>query len=357
MTQIDAQRLAAGQDDDTNPTVTPVPPTRRSGGRGMWMAAGGELLGSFLVCFAIYTAYVFGTPLYGTNLAFIAIATGVAYGVVTLVFSAFSKVQLNPAVTLAAVLGSRTRPLDGLLYVVAQLIGALAAGALFRGLLPLSQTLTSKLWLAFAVNGFDKGSVSATALNGAGAHFGIMIAIVVELVASLIIVAMFMRGTDDEDGSTQRYAAGMGLAYGLGAAITFPVSGAALNPARATGIAVFAQGQGLGAEPLVQLWVFWVAPVLAAAIVSLVVVGREIVSGGRIETESHDDGEDVKVYDSEDPQAYAGMVAGVDDQYDAQGYEAQRNGAEMSSGEQMDAEVEQQQSQTESDANEGVETH
>mgnify|MGYP000199413527 CR=1 FL=1 len=42
----------------------------------------------------------------------------------------------------------------------------------------------------------------------------------------------------------------MGLAYGIGTAITYPVTGAALNPARATGIAIFAQNQGLNEEPL-----------------------------------------------------------------------------------------------------------
>jgi aquaporin Z len=68
----------------------------------------------------------------------------------------------------------------------------------------------------------------------------------------------------------------MGLAYGAGAAFTYPVTGAALNPARATGVAVFAQNQGLTQEPMQQLWVFWIVPVLAAALVALVMVAQEL---------------------------------------------------------------------------------
>ena len=69
----------------------------------------------------------------------------------------------------------------------------------------------------------------------------------------------------------------MGLAYGVGAAISYPVTGAALNPARATGIAIFAQNQGLSQEPLQQLWVFWICPILAAAIVSLVAIVASMI--------------------------------------------------------------------------------
>ena len=50
------------------------------------------------------------------------------------------------------------------------------------------------------------------------------------------------------------------------------MTGAALNPARATGIAIFTQNQGLNEEPLQQLWVFWICPVLAAAVVALIVI-------------------------------------------------------------------------------------
>ena len=68
------------------------------------------------------------------------------------------------------------------------------------------------------------------------------------------------------------------VAFGLGVAMTYTVTGAALNPARATGIALFGQNQGLSTQPLQQLWIFWLAPVLAAAIVALVMIIADMAS-------------------------------------------------------------------------------
>ena len=351
MTQYESHIADAQRNGDmtaTDESVSARTSPRR--GTATWFAVAGELLGSFLVCFAIFAAYAFGTPLYGTNLAFIAIATAVAYALVSMTFRSFSRVQLNPAVTLASVLTSKTHVLDGILYVVAQLLGAVAAAAAFRSLLPVSKTLTRKLWLTYAVNGFDKGSVSYSSLNGAGATFGIAVAIAVEIVASLIIVSASIASTDAEGVPTSRHAMHMGIAYGLGAAITFPVTGAALNPARATGIALFAEHQGLSVEPLSQLWVFWIAPVLAAAVVSLVLVAKEIFS---------------------DNAAVSSLSASVADD----GYEADKTDATEQTVEQTEevryaddadeptasvqyanAEVQHQQTDAQGDSNESVKT-
>ena len=104
-------------------------------------------------------------------------------------------------------------------------------------------------------------------------------------------------------------AASIGLAYGLGAAITYPITGAGLNPARSTGIAIFAQNIGLTQEPLQQLWVFWIAPVLAAAVVALVMISLQLIAAGRghrgetedfDETGSSETGVDVEADDDAD---------------------------------------------------------
>lgn len=333
MTQFDSQDSDSGDDTEAvRLAETAAVPAMRNDTVSRWLAVGGELLGSFLVCFVLYAAYTFGAPLYGTNLAFIAITTGVAYALAVMVLARFSRVQLNPAVTLASVLTSKTSVLDGVLYVIAQVVGAIGAAALFRGILPVSKTLTRKIWLTYAVNGFDKGSVSYSSLNSAGATFGITVAIILELIAVIIIVAAAMSSTDADARPTQGHALRMGLAYALGAALTFPVTGAALNPARSTGIAILAQGQGLGVEPLGQLWVFWMAPVLAAALVSLVLVGYELIADGHA-----------------DPRAVAG--AGGADVDAAKTDDSDK----LVSAEHEDAGVEQQQSQSQSDPDNGVE--
>ena len=91
-----------------------------------------ELAGSFLLCFAIYAFSTWGSAVYGVNVVFMAVATGLAYAVVTAIFSRISGGQFNPAVTVAAVLASKTKLVDGILYVIAQVIGAFDRLALPR---------------------------------------------------------------------------------------------------------------------------------------------------------------------------------------------------------------------------------
>ena len=88
---------------------------------------GAELAGSCIVFFAIYAFSTFGSALFGINMAFIALATGVAYAAVTFIFAKVSGGQFNPAITLASMLIGRTKPLDGVLYIVAQVLGGLIA--------------------------------------------------------------------------------------------------------------------------------------------------------------------------------------------------------------------------------------
>lgn len=250
-------------------------------GMPLWLRATGELAGSFLVCFSIYVASAFATPLFSVNLAFIVVMTAAAYAAVTLIFGGISGGQFNPAVTIAAMLTTKTRIVDGIVYIVVQVLGGVFAGLLLRGVAPSSKSLPAKLWFTYVVNGFDDNSIAHMVLSNSntGVSFGITMAIVVEVVAGIIIVAAAMRTLGRHGESSSKHVVAMGLAYGVGTAMTYPITGAALNPARSTGIAIAAQNQGLSQQPLQQLWVFWVAPVLAAALVALVMVAQEIFSG------------------------------------------------------------------------------
>lgn len=296
-----------------------------------------ELAGSFFICLAIYLICSFGTAIYQVNMAFIALGIGVTYATVTTMLGGISGGQFNPAVTVAAMLSSKTRPVDGVLYIIAQVLGAIGAGAVLRFLLPTSEQVTTKIWLIPAVNGFENGSVAYSTVNQVGLSLGIVLAIVVEVVASLLIAGTAMRSLDEDGRPSKDYASAMGLAYGLGAAITYPVTGAALNPARATGIAVFAQGQGLNTEPLGQLWVFWVCPILAAAVVALVMIvsqmAAEAANKTKSSTSSEEEPED-NVQDASDEMLFA---------------------IDRESVQSGDAEVRDEQAGTQSDADKGIE--
>lgn len=60
--------------------------------------------------------------------------------------------------------------------------------------------------------------------------------------------------------------------------MTYQVTGAGLNPARSTGIAILAQSHKLATSPLGQLWAFWVAPIFAAALVGFVMLLTRLVT-------------------------------------------------------------------------------
>ncbi len=113
-------------------------------------------------------------------------------------------------------------------------------------------------------------------LSSVSASFDITLAVIVEIIASILVVAAAMATSHDDEDATA-HATTMGLAYGLGAAMTYPVTGAGMNPARSTGIALFARNAGLAQNPMQQLWVFWICPILAAAIVAMVMIGVQLI--------------------------------------------------------------------------------
>ncbi|WP_428859510.1 MIP/aquaporin family protein [Bifidobacterium dentium] len=292
---------------------------------------GAELVGSFFICFAIYTICTLDAIVSNLNMAFIALMTGAAYAVMTLVFGRISGGQFNPAISIAAMLTGKTHVLDGILYIIAQLLGGIGAGAALRFLLPTSEQVPFKSWLSLAVNGFDKASISYSTLSSLGLSFGITLAVVVELIAGLIIVATAMRSMGEHGESNTKHAIAMGLAYAVGTTITYPVTGAALNPARATGIAIFAQNQGLNEEPLQQLWVFWICPVLAAAVVALVIIVFTMMLSPNKKNAKADEGDD------------------------AQGEESSETEGDLHADGEQDEQDKQSDSQ--SDADEGIENN
>ena len=294
-----------------------------------------ELAGSFLLCFAIYAFSTWGSAVYGVNVVFTPLATALAYAVVTAIFGKVSGGQLNPAVTVAAVLVSKTKLVDGILYVVAQVVGAIAAAFAVVKLLPTSEQVTAKVWLAPAVNGYEKGSVSYSLLNQYGITFSITLAIIVEVIGALLIVAAAVSTMGEHGESSDRHVATMGLAYGLATAISYPVTGAGMNPARSTGIALATMNQGLDQNPVQQLWVFWIAPVLAAAVVALVVIIAQMATAPKAKT--------IEPVDAEQ----------VDTETDVDAESAEQETAEGAE----EAEVGEQQADSKGNADEGVERH
>ena len=318
-------------------------------GHDLWARALSEFAGSLLICFAIYLMCTFGSAFYNVNLAFVTVCVGVIYAAMTAIFARISGAQFNPAVTVAAMLTSKTKVWDGICYIVAQILGAIVAGGLLRLVLPTSESVAANQWYAMAVNGYDKGSSLYTSLNSLGLTFSITVAIIVVAAA---MVSMRKHGKVRSD-----YALVMGVAYAAASAMSFPVTGASINPARATGIAVFAQGQGLTQEPLAQLWVFWVTAILAAAIVALVIIVSQLLGTPKTSVDS-----DV----AEAAMAQAGEVPAEDEAEavqiaEAENYNVPLTGEQTDNDysviEEEDAEEETEQDDSQTDSADGVERH
>jgi aquaporin Z len=186
-----------------------------------------------------------GIGLVGVSLAFGLTVLTMAYAI-----GHVSGCHLNPAVSVGLVAGGRFPASDLLPYVVAQVLGAIAAiGVLVA--------------IASGVPGFDPAA-NGMAANGVAEHspagYSLVSGVIAEVVLTFTFLMIILGATDS------RAPAGFApIAIGLGLTlihlIGIPVTNLSVNPARSTGPAVF-----VGGWALQQLWVFWVAPIVGAAL-------------------------------------------------------------------------------------------
>ena len=216
---------------------------------------GAEFFGTFWLVLGGCGAAVLaaGFPQLGIGFAGVALAFGLT--VLTMAFAVghISGGHFNPAVTVGLVAGGRFPAREILPYVVAQVLGAIAAAAV------LAVIADGKL-------GFDlKGSHFAA--NGYDAYSPGKYSMVAALVTEIVMTAGFLFGV--LGATAKRAPAGfaaipIGLALTLIHLVSIPVTNTSVNPARSTGPALF-----VGGWALEQLWLFWVAPIVGAIIGAL----------------------------------------------------------------------------------------
>jgi aquaporin Z len=185
-----------------------------------------------------------GIGLLGVSLAFGLTVLTMAYAI-----GHISGCHLNPAVSVGLVVGGRFPARDLAPYVIAQVLGAIAAA-------------TVLLFIASGKAGFELAGGLAS--NGYGAHspggYTLASAFVTEVVMTLFFLLIILGATD------KRAPAGfapiaIGLALTLIHLISIPVTNTSVNPARSTGPALL-----VGDWALDQLWLFWAAPIAGAVI-------------------------------------------------------------------------------------------
>ncbi|MGH8548387.1 MAG: aquaporin Z [Methylococcales bacterium] len=210
-----------------------------------------EALGTFWLVFGGCGSAVLAAafPEVGIGLLGVAFAFGLTVMTMAYAIGHISGCHLNPAVSVGLFVGGRFNGANLLPYIAAQVIGAvIGAGVLYL--------------IASGKAGFDLGAGFAS--NGYGDHspggYSLVAALLAEVVLTFMFLIIILGSTDP------RAPAGFApIAIGLGLTlihlIGIPVDNLSVNPARSTGPALFAGGWALA-----QLWAFWVAPIIGAAL-------------------------------------------------------------------------------------------
>ena len=213
-----------------------------------------EFIGTFWLVFGGCGSAVLAAkfPEVGIGLVGVSLAFGLTVLTMAFAIGHISGCHLNPAVSVGLVAGKRFPASELFPYVVAQLIGAIAgAGVLYV--------------IASGKPGFVLGGFAS---NGYGANSPGGYSLVAALVAEVVLTFMFLiviMGSTDRRAPQGLAPIAIGLCLTLIHLISIPVTNTSVNPARSTGPAIFVGGWALS-----QLWLFWVAPIIGAAIAGLV---------------------------------------------------------------------------------------
>ncbi|MGB2637190.1 MAG: aquaporin Z [Candidatus Acidiferrum sp.] len=217
-----------------------------------------EFFGTFWLVFGGCGAAVLDAAFPQLGIGFLGVAFAFGLTVLTMVYTIghISGCHLNPAVSVGLACGKRFPWSELLPYIVAQVVGALAAsGVLFL--------------IASGKDGFSL--TGGFASNGYGIHspggYSLLACFVAEVVLTFFFLLVIHGATDTRvPGGFAGIA--IGLALTLIHLIGIPVTNTSVNPARSTGPAIF-----VGGWALAQLWLFWVAPIIGGALGGLVYNG------------------------------------------------------------------------------------
>lgn len=223
---------------------------------------GAEFFGTFWLvlggCGSAVLAAAF--PNVGIGLLGVSLAFGLTVLTMAFAIGHISGCHLNPAVSVGLWAGGRFPAKDLIPYIIAQVLGAIVAG----GILYL---------IASGKAGFDLAAGFAS--NGYGSHspggYSLLAALITEVVMTMMFLLVIMGATDKR--APQGFApVAIGLCLTLIHLISIPVTNTSVNPARSTGVAVFA-----GDWALAQLWLFWAAPIIGGILGALIyrLIGSE----------------------------------------------------------------------------------
>ncbi|MFK7869166.1 MAG: aquaporin Z [Roseobacter sp.] len=210
-----------------------------------------EFFGTFWLVFGGCGSAIFAAGVADVGIGWMGVSLAFGLTVMTMAYTVghISGGHFNPAVSLGLMLGGRFEKSELLPYWAAQVAGAVAASVA----------------LYIIVSGAaDFSGVGGFASNGYGAASPQGYSMISVLLAEVILTAFFLiiiLGATSPQAPAGFAPIAIGLGLTLIHLISIPISNTSVNPARSTGVALFADGPALA-----QLWMFWVAPLIGAAI-------------------------------------------------------------------------------------------
>jgi aquaporin Z len=214
---------------------------------------GAEFFGTFWLVFGGCGAAVLAASFPALGIGFLGVAFAFGLTVLTMAYAVghISGGHFNPAVTVGLWVAGRCATKHVIPFVVAQVIGAVVAAAV--------------LWLiASRKPGWVPGGFAS---NGYGdlspGKYGLAACVVMEFVMTFFFLLIII-GTTSKGAASGFAGIPIGLALTLIHLVSIPVTNTSVNPARSTGPALFA-----GSEYIGQLWLFWIVPLLGAAVAGL----------------------------------------------------------------------------------------
>ncbi|MCD4524584.1 MIP/aquaporin family protein [Nocardioides sp. cx-173] len=238
----------------TDAPPAPAPPTT-----GQKFAA--ETLGTFVLVLFGCGSFLIASQRYGSEFAdaslllitSIGLSFGFAVAVMIYAFGRISGGHFNPAVTVGAALSGRMAWSQTPVYIGGQLLGAIVAGGVL-------------LVFGLGFDGFEAfdTSLGANGWGDDGTGYALWAALLIELVLTAIFVLVILAVTDERNEHPGMAPLVIGLTLAAIHFVAIPATGTSVNPARSIGPALFS-----GTDPIIQVWVFILGPLLGAAAAGL----------------------------------------------------------------------------------------
>jgi aquaporin Z len=205
-----------------------------------------ELIGTFALVSSVCGAALFSAP--SAGLMTVAFAIGTIVLAMSYALGPISGGHFNPAVTCGLVAAGRCPTSDAIPYIIAQLVGGIAAAAVFYVI------------LAGAPAGKWNDFAAVSNIYGGAGHFPLLQVALIEIVLTALFLIVIV-GVTSKKGAPGFAPIAIGLTLVFIHLAAIPVSNASVNPARSTATAIFG-----GAAALSSLWLFWVAPIIGGVI-------------------------------------------------------------------------------------------